>query len=153
MKKIILFLGISVALTSLSSCEKKGCTDSMANNYSSKAKKDDGSCKFDRDALIGTFVMNGSVNCDESGNSNISNATISITASSSAKNKVVMNIDGSLVTLTVNGSSITVDNQSASGFTYSGSGQINGNNLTLNLVEYDVQMDETCIYSISGAKQ
>jgi len=153
MKKIIPLLLISVALFSMSSCEKKGCTDPMAYGYLSKAKKDKGSCKSDIGPVIGTFVVIGSVTCDESENYNFSNVTISIAPSSSAINKVVMNKDGLPITLTVNGSSLTIDNQSASVFIYSGSGRINGNNLTLKLFEYDVQMDETCIYTYSGVKQ
>ena len=31
----------------ISSCKKEGCTDETANNYNSKAKKDDGSCTYD----------------------------------------------------------------------------------------------------------
>ena len=37
---------IAIASLTLTSCKKKGCTDSTANNYSSEAKKDDGSCTF-----------------------------------------------------------------------------------------------------------
>lgn len=39
----IVLLGSTIAFTS---CKKKGCTDPKATNYSSKAKKDDGSCKY-----------------------------------------------------------------------------------------------------------
>jgi hypothetical protein len=47
MKKIILFLAVgSFAVTTLSSCKKKGCMDATATNYNSKAKKDDGSCLY-----------------------------------------------------------------------------------------------------------
>ncbi|MFA7275120.1 MAG: hypothetical protein WC044_14715 [Crocinitomicaceae bacterium] len=39
---------MAVAMTTgFTSCKKEGCTDSTANNYDSKAKKDDGSCTFD----------------------------------------------------------------------------------------------------------
>lgn len=41
--KSILYFSLIIA-TSLLSCKKKGCTDSTATNYDSKAKKDDGSC-------------------------------------------------------------------------------------------------------------
>ena len=37
---------LTVAATLLIACKKEGCTDATATNYSSKAKKDDGSCKF-----------------------------------------------------------------------------------------------------------
>jgi hypothetical protein len=153
MKKIILPFLVFFSTMILSSCAKEGCTDSMANNYSSKAKNDDGSCSYDRDAVIGSYLANGTVNCDVSGSDSFSNATVSITASSTAKNKVVMNLDGMLLTLTVSGTSLTIDNQSISGFTYSGTGQLNGNILTLTMTEYDVQNDETCIYNVTGNKQ
>ncbi len=40
------FLMALVLVVSLVSCKKEGCTDSSALNYSSKAKKDNGSCKY-----------------------------------------------------------------------------------------------------------
>ncbi len=48
MKNVKIFsiiLGITILTTV--SCKKEGCTDENANNYSSEAKKDDGSCSFD----------------------------------------------------------------------------------------------------------
>ena len=45
MKKISLILGVICLIgTTQFSCKKKGCTNSEATNYNSKAKKDDGSC-------------------------------------------------------------------------------------------------------------
>lgn len=35
-----------MVLLSMSSCKKEGCTDQLALNYNSEAKKDDGSCKY-----------------------------------------------------------------------------------------------------------
>lgn len=53
-------LGISIALGT-TSCKKKGCTDSKATNYDAKAKKDDGSCKFETttngDGHNGSHIM------------------------------------------------------------------------------------------------
>ncbi|MFA7274590.1 MAG: MbnP family protein [Crocinitomicaceae bacterium] len=46
MKKI-LFLALAASTLLLNSCKKEGCTDSSANNYSEKAKKDDGTCTYD----------------------------------------------------------------------------------------------------------
>ncbi|MBL4653035.1 MAG: hypothetical protein JKY53_09275 [Flavobacteriales bacterium] len=47
MKKIILgALMLTLATTSMTSCKKKGCIDSNADNYNTEAKKDDGSCTY-----------------------------------------------------------------------------------------------------------
>ena len=43
-KTTLLVLGATALLAT--SCKKKGCTDSTATNYSSEAKKDDGSCSY-----------------------------------------------------------------------------------------------------------
>lgn len=47
MKNFLFFLTLGALLTPLASCKKSGCTDPTASNYSSKAKKDDGSCTYD----------------------------------------------------------------------------------------------------------
>lgn len=44
MKKI-LTIGL-VALTVMASCKKKGCTNELAKNYDTEAKKDDGTCEL-----------------------------------------------------------------------------------------------------------
>jgi len=47
--KSILKFGVAslaIATLSLTACKKKGCTDSNANNYSSEAEKDDGTCNY-----------------------------------------------------------------------------------------------------------
>lgn len=46
MKKGIILLATVVGLATVSSCNKKGCTDPDALNYSEKAKKDDGTCVY-----------------------------------------------------------------------------------------------------------
>ena len=49
MKKFTIKLMILAAgfLIILPSCNRKGCTDTAAENYSEKAKKDDGTCIYD----------------------------------------------------------------------------------------------------------
>ena len=46
MNKIGLFILVIGLGAGFSSCKKKGCTDSTATNFNSKAKKDDGSCLY-----------------------------------------------------------------------------------------------------------
>ena len=48
-KTIYLLLAVSLIFTS---CQKEGCTDSIASNYNPDAGKDDGSCTYD---IIGSW--------------------------------------------------------------------------------------------------
>jgi len=52
MKKLIIILGVGLFITTLNSCKKPGCTDVKADNYSSKAKTNDGSCKYSEKLII-----------------------------------------------------------------------------------------------------
>lgn len=44
MHRLVIFL--SIILITASGCERRGCTDPLANNYDIQARKDDGSCNF-----------------------------------------------------------------------------------------------------------
>ena len=63
MKKIIIaIVGIGL-ITGLNSCNRKGCTDSLASNFNEKSKKDDGTCTYDANQEIKfsfTHNFNGS---------------------------------------------------------------------------------------------
>lgn len=52
MKKSVLLLCAGILLTATSSCKKAGCTDLKADNYSSKAKTNDGSCLYSEKLII-----------------------------------------------------------------------------------------------------
>lgn len=52
MKKSVLLLCVGILLTATSSCKKAGCTDLKADNYSSKAKTNDGSCLYSEKLII-----------------------------------------------------------------------------------------------------
>ena len=64
--------GVMVLAASLTvgtvSCKKKGCTDTLAQNYSEKAKKDDGSCDYSiTTPTTYSFERNGSSSVSFSG--------------------------------------------------------------------------------------
>ena len=50
MKRLLLISALS--LLAVTSCKKKGCIDTNAKNYSSEAKKDDGSCTYEASAVF-----------------------------------------------------------------------------------------------------
>ena len=52
MKIMILLFSVGMLFTTLSSCKKAGCTDIKADNYSSKAKTNDGSCAYSEKLII-----------------------------------------------------------------------------------------------------
>ena len=44
---ILLVVALGIATVFITSCQKKGCTDPEAINYSEEAEKDDGSCSYE----------------------------------------------------------------------------------------------------------
>jgi hypothetical protein len=154
MKKIFnLFLMLAIASTfTLTSCKTEGCTDPTATNYDEKADDDDGSCTYQRDALIGTYTVSGTVNCDITEDDNVPSTPLVIATSSIATNKIALTYEGITITCTVTGSTFVVDNQTVGGFSYTGQGSVLGNLISLVMNEYDPLIDETCIYDLDGTR-
>jgi len=63
MKFGMMVLAASLTVGTIS-CNKKGCTDPLANNYSEKAKKDDGSCEYDV-PVSGNTIKSGFITANE----------------------------------------------------------------------------------------
>lgn len=126
--KSLFVLGVLFTFGTFTSCKKEGCTDSIAENYDSKAKTDDGSCVYPREKFISPYQVTET--CD-SGNSTFN---MTITASSTGNTFIVISNFGDYgvsVTATVSGSTITL-NQTISGINFAGSGSISGSALTIN---------------------
>ncbi len=48
-------------MASISSCQKKGCTDCNAINYNNNAKKNDNSCLYSNEDKLGTYSVSDSI--------------------------------------------------------------------------------------------
>jgi hypothetical protein len=134
-------------------CKKEGCTDATATNYDEKADEDDGTCTYERDALIGSFTVSGTLACGVTGGGTVSGSALTITASTASTSKIVVSVFGVSLTCTVAGTSFTIDNQTVSGFDYTGNGNVNGNTINLTINEFDVSIPETCFYTLNGSRQ
>ena len=72
-RTVALIAPIAIAAVSFSSCKKEGCTDSTAENYSEKAKKDDGSCLYKDEPSSPSYTIPSTfVFTDAAGNSTVS---------------------------------------------------------------------------------
>jgi hypothetical protein len=144
---------IAFVSVSVTSCSKEGCTDVNANNYDEKADEDDGSCTFDRDPMIGNYVVSGTIQCGVTQGGAESDIPVTISASTVATNKIIINVDGLAFTAVVSGTSFTLESQSLDGFDYTGSGSVIGNNINLVLNEFDASIPETCVFTLNGSRQ
>jgi hypothetical protein len=135
-----------------SGCKQEGCTDSLANNYDEKADEDDGTCAYDRDAMIGSFTSNATINCGVSG-SGTASGTLTIANSSTGVTKITVTFLDVPMTCTVSGSTFTIDSQTIDGYTYTGNGSVNGSAINVTINEFDASIPETCVFTVNGTRQ
>ena len=98
-----------------------------AENFNNDAEEDDGTFTYAREKFIGSY--HGNENCD-SGNWSWS---MSVTSSTSGIDKIILgNLGdyGENILATVSGSNVSI-NDTKNGITFSGTGSISGNTLTI----------------------
>jgi len=131
-------------------CNKEGCTEATATNFDDEADDDDGSCIFERDAIIGSYGVIES--CDSTG---AGIYTVAITKSSSDFSKVIISpfggYFGATGVCTLSGSILTLDNVNGTGIEFSaftGTVSANGSTISVSYVATDTNgAPETCIGS------
>jgi len=142
------FLGL--LLVGTTSCHRKGCTDPKANNYDSRSKKDDNTCKFDRENFIRGYHM--TENCGGS----FSYSLVISEQSEDASSVIIENLGGWVnevnITALVSGTTLSFDDTS-NGIRFQGTGSIDTetNILSLEYKSYDSDGEEiSSCTSISG---
>jgi hypothetical protein len=107
----------------------------------------------ERAKFVGVYTVTGTISCTQSGDFIINPSTLTISNSSSSTSNIVIDFGGLTVIASISGTSLTVASQSIGSFTYTGSGSINGNNITLTFNEFNSTVNESCVYNMSGPKQ
>lgn len=140
-----------IMLIVLASCKKPGCIDSTAENFNEKAKTDDGTCTYQRDAFLGTYVAG-----DESCDGFTDEYTLSILEGPSTNQVIINNLYdfGAKIIGTVANHKVTFS-EAVEGIHYSGTAFMLGNEITINFelcetIYYPCSEPEAC--SFSGIK-
>ncbi len=118
-----------ILIAPMTSCKKKGCVDSHAENFDSEAEKDDGSCTYLSDKLLGTYSVNSA--CAYGGTTNYS---MNIIEGSNKGEVILQGLDDSIdMKAIINGTEFTFGEDKA-GITYEGTGYLVGSNqITINM--------------------
>jgi len=143
--KLFQILGVvAIGLFSFSSCEKE-CDPGYEGS----------DCKTEmRTKFLATYTVGGTSVCDVTGSDTFSNISLVVGPSASSVTKITIVVAGVFnLTATVDGTAFTIDPSTSGVFSYTGSGSINGSNLSLTLNEVDSDVPETCIYTLTGSKQ
>jgi hypothetical protein len=124
----MLLLGFVIIL-STTACKKKGCMDTLAENYDTEAQKDDESCTYLSDKMLGSYAI--SQDCYYGG---VTTYTMIVVAGSNKGEVILQNLDNSVqVKATISGTEFTFGEDKA-GITYEGNGYLVGTNgITINL--------------------
>lgn len=130
----------------LISCNKQGCTDSFAINFDKRAKTDDGSCKYKTDLFIGKFA--GTETCNDGSSVN---EELVISRAEASEDRIIFQAMTRFAIspyAIVNGNDLTIPSQTVSSalisVNISGSGRIDGNQLTVSYVLTEAGQQTAC---------
>ncbi len=126
MKKHLVFgliLGLGIV-----ACKKKGCTDALAENYNVEAKKEDGSCTYQRDKFIGTYQISSKCAYDDD-----TTYSITITEGPTVNDIIIQNFANESVNMKAKivNNQIEFDDELI-GIIFEGDGYLVGSELTIN---------------------
>lgn len=141
--KIRLLFNCTIAIVlTLTACKTEGCTDLIAENYSTEAEKSDASCTYFSDKFIGTYeVVQECVDGDNP------SYTIEIVAGANKEEIKIQNFYNVIdLTAAVDELSISYKG-SILGNTYEGTGYLAGDALTFTYV-----VCETVLYPCLGTE-
>lgn len=139
----LLLASMGMFLFMTASCEKDvpGCTDANAENYNADATEDDGTCVLARAKFLGTYNVN------ETCTSGTYNYTITITESGTSDDAIIItpfgNYENTSVRATVSGAGISF-NDTQNAITFSGSGDITGNSLSIIYTASQAGIQDNC---------
>jgi hypothetical protein len=119
-------MGVTFAI---SSCKTKGCTDPYAENYNEEAEKDDESCTYLSDRLLGTYNVNQE--CDYGGESTY---TMNVIEGENKGEVILQGLEGEHdIKATISGTNFTFKEDKA-GITFVGTGyKVGDNQITINM--------------------
>ncbi len=107
--------------------------------------------------IVTKYTGNYQVNGTDNQGGTYTNWTCVISESSSDVLTVLINLQNASITLSAkvaeDGGSYTISSQNVSGFTYSGSGTLTSNAMTLSLTEIGGTPQVTTVYTFTGSKQ
>jgi hypothetical protein len=134
---ILLVVSLTVSMTS---CKKKGCVDAYAENFDAEAGKDDGSCTYLSNKLLGTYSVTS--DCQYEG---MSSYSMNVIEGSNKGEVILQGLDGSFdMKATISGTQFSFGEDKA-GITYEGTGYLVGSNqITINM-----EVCETFFYPCS----
>lgn len=153
----------TILSVSILSCKKKGCTDCNATNYDMNAKKDDNSCQFVNEDLLGIYAVQDSITGPPTSEWYYASYDLEISRSQCSPNNLTFsnyanknnNYSGTTfsVDCKINNSSITVIEQNVNGDNVrSSSGYFKNDSIYFD-IEYENEFGEVFYGKCFGKKK
>ena len=133
----MLYSACILALISLGSCKKEGCTDLDATNFELDANSDDGSCTYQAQSFVGTYNVTG-IKVDQTfGDTTLQNYQLIITHSGQTTISISnLGNTSNVIAATIKNSQLSIPLQDKNVVeSWSGSGVLSGTTINLQYTE------------------